>query len=1013
MTTKNLVPRTSGQGQIGTSAKKWSQANFVAGSFDSLTVGGSSITAASDIEGVTAGDGLSGGGTTGTVSLALNLNDLTAAAVDVASDSIAIIDANDSNGSKKESLADLITAVAGDGLAASSGILAVGVDDSTIETNSDALRVKDSGITLAKIVNISNLKVLGNTSGGDAAPAEIGIDTDLTSVSSTDNTVASAKAIKTYIDSSVSGVATNSITQGNTSVTATDSGSDGKITFNTEGTDRWEITSSGHLYPSISDSLDIGSASKKVKDLYVGDNSIKFVDDSNAVKALSRSGNDLQWVGETLTTKSYVDSAISGLAILENVDYLFQSALFATNFTHSVSSGVDIFTQNSAGTSSMSRLLQSASAGSSDYHLDNEGDLNGVRVLILGGVSSGISQRYAGIYVITSGNATGSSSGTPYVFTRASDFTTGQRANGKYVFVKSGYWADKGFVCSSDTGSNNTILGATSSSIISGRAYKVITIGSTDFVSYGAASNTVGVTFIYNGSSKSGSGTVQSVEDYVGSNNDITFTQFSSPAGVGDDGNLKILNNKYEVSLDGSYGKTIYEDTRINTDLNGFYSVTSMLLSSSSSYSSPYYKVDNRITPINAFLNSKKAIESITLKQFPILNLDYVTNTEVESGFILNIKPSANVYLGSSSTNTLTNTGTYFQITGDVTSNFSANDLLVFIDRSELGERNTGIFEVHDVSEVSGNTRITYKNSSNAPTSAVAAFVKQSIATGSGMSQIGNKLFKAKICVIKTDKTTDKLQYAFGDNATSLTFSTINDITADADPVLGGDLDVGTFDIVSSSARDIELDPNGAGKVIFKGNSTKGSGQFVLNCENNSHGVTIKGPPHSAAASYTLILPSNDGDADQVLKTDGSGALSWASQSSGGGGGSRVEPKFVGENTNQTSFTIGTVISENNYMSTPVAAYNASVGGDVVAETVVGSSEIERVYVCKTGLTSITLPTSIGLDGFKVQIKRIGSTSITINTNGSQTIDGDATKTLDIQYASLTLISDDANWYVI
>jgi hypothetical protein len=774
MSTKNLVPRTSGQGQIGTSAKKWSQANFVAGSFDSLTVGGSAITAASDIEGVTAGDGLSGGGISGTVSLALDLNELTAAAVDVASDSIAIIDATD-NSSKKESITDLITAVAGGGLAASGGILAVGVDNSTIETNADLLRVKDAGVTLTKMAEISNLKVLGNTSGGEASPAEIVIDIDLTSVSGTDDTVASAKAIKTYVDSAVAGVSTNSITQGNTSVTATDSGTDGKITFITEGTDKWEITSVGHLYPSTNDTLDIGSSTKKVKDLYVGDNSIKFVDDSNAVKALSRSGNDLQWVGETLTTKSYVDSAISGLAILESVEYLFQSALFATNFTQSVSSGVDIFTQNSAGTSTMSRLLQSASAGSSDYHLDNGGDLNGVRVLILGGVSSGIDQRYAGVYEITSGNATGSSSGTPYVFTRTSGFTTLQRANGKYVFVKSGYWADKGFVCSSDTGNDNYALtGVSSSSVVSGKAYKITQVGSTDFTALGASSSTVGVIFIYNGASKSGTGKVQEIEDIIGANNSITFTQFSSPAGVGDDGNLKILNNKYEVSLDGGYGKTIYEDTRINSDLNGFNSVTSMLLSSSSSYSSPYYKIDNRITPINAFLNSKKAIESITLKQFPILNLDYVTNTEIESGFILNVKPSANVYLGSSSSNTLTKTGSYFQITGDVTSNFSANDLIAFIDRSELGERNTGIFEIHSVSEVSGNTRIAFKNSSNAPTASVSSFVKQNLYTGSGMSEIGSKLFKAKICVIKTDKTTDKLQYAFGDNASSLTFSTIS-----------------------------------------------------------------------------------------------------------------------------------------------------------------------------------------------------------------------------------------------
>jgi hypothetical protein len=78
--------------------------------------------------------------------LQLDLNDLAAAAVNVGADSIAIYDA-DADVSGKESIADLMTAVAGDGLAASSGVLAVGVDDSSIELDSDALRVKASGVT--------------------------------------------------------------------------------------------------------------------------------------------------------------------------------------------------------------------------------------------------------------------------------------------------------------------------------------------------------------------------------------------------------------------------------------------------------------------------------------------------------------------------------------------------------------------------------------------------------------------------------------------------------------------------------------------------------------------------------------------------------------------------------------------------------------------------------------------------------------------------------------------------
>lgn len=73
------------------------------------------------------------------------------------------------------------------------------------------------------------------------------------------------------------------------------------------------------------------------------------------------------------------------------------------------------------------------------------------------------------------------------------------------------------------------------------------------------------------------------------------------------------------------------------------------------------------------------------------------------------------------------------------------------------------------------------------------------------------------------------------------------------------------------------------GGVTLNG-GTAGSGSLTLNCEQNTHGVTIQGPPHSAGATYTLTLPTSDGAANQVLQTDGSGSLSWANQSAGGGG---------------------------------------------------------------------------------------------------------------------------------
>jgi hypothetical protein len=61
---------------------------------------------------------------------------------------------------KQESFADYATAIAGDGLAASAGVLAVGVDDSSIELDSDSLRVKALGVTNAMLAgSIANAKL--------------------------------------------------------------------------------------------------------------------------------------------------------------------------------------------------------------------------------------------------------------------------------------------------------------------------------------------------------------------------------------------------------------------------------------------------------------------------------------------------------------------------------------------------------------------------------------------------------------------------------------------------------------------------------------------------------------------------------------------------------------------------------------------------------------------------------------------------------------------------------------
>ena len=63
---------------------------------------------------------------------------------------------------------------------------------------------------------------------------------------------------------------------------------------------------------------------------------------------------------------------------------------------------------------------------------------------------------------------------------------------------------------------------------------------------------------------------------------------------------------------------------------------------------------------------------------------------------------------------------------------------------------------------------------------------------------------------------------------------------------------------------------------VAKGDGSSQDGFIQLNCSQNSHGIKLKSPPHSANASYTLTFPNDDGDANQYLKTDGSGGLDWA-----------------------------------------------------------------------------------------------------------------------------------------
>jgi len=92
----------------------------------------------------------------------------------------------------------------------------------------------------------------------------------------------------------------------------------------------------------------------------------------------------------------------------------------------------------------------------------------------------------------------------------------------------------------------------------------------------------------------------------------------------------------------------------------------------------------------------------------------------------------------------------------------------------------------------------------------------------------------------------------------------ISNVVEDSTPQLGGNLDMNGNDIVTTSNADIDLAPNGTGKVVVKGNTNPGT--VVFNCESNSHGQTVKSQPHSASVTNVLTLPPG-GDQEIVGTT--------------------------------------------------------------------------------------------------------------------------------------------------
>ena len=163
---------------------------------------------------------------------------------------------------------DTVTATTLNNAVNNAAISTDSVDNSTIEVNSNALRIKDNGVTLAKMATQADQTVLGNVSGGTAVPTAVpivdnaGILINNDSLGTNDTKGATQGNIKAYVDaSSTDGFTPTTVSSGQKSVTLPNGliMKFGTASSTSDGDETFTFTSLGHTaFPNECLSLTTG-----------------------------------------------------------------------------------------------------------------------------------------------------------------------------------------------------------------------------------------------------------------------------------------------------------------------------------------------------------------------------------------------------------------------------------------------------------------------------------------------------------------------------------------------------------------------------------------------------------------------------------------------------------------------------------------------------------------------------------------------------------------------------------
>ena len=136
----------------------------------------------------------------------------------------------------------------------------------------------------ASAFNLSGLESLRLGSVGGLIGASVNeFSTDGTLSQNSNTKVPTQNAVKTYVDSQISGLNADKILEGDTSVETIDSGSDGNIQFKINAQMKLQIDSTGHTIPGADNASDLGSSTKRWRNIYAADMHYSNKGDKNSV----------------------------------------------------------------------------------------------------------------------------------------------------------------------------------------------------------------------------------------------------------------------------------------------------------------------------------------------------------------------------------------------------------------------------------------------------------------------------------------------------------------------------------------------------------------------------------------------------------------------------------------------------------------------------------------------------------------------------------------------------------